>query len=160
MEPNSLDWIWEDIDSTHPADVVDEFDEINDLDLTDRAGHDDESHDDSASGSSVSCSMLVGDKRTAEELNEIVLDVQKRYGQGDEFVGDTEPEVEEEEEENKEDEKRDEGLLTTDDYDPEGAVPRQNRDKFYIDALEAVKNQLSEVQLVWSDTLYQCTVNG
>lgn len=33
-------------------------------------------------------------------------------------------------------------------------------DVFYIDALEAAENLLSEVQLMWTDTLYQNAVNG
>jgi len=152
MDPaDSLDWIWEDFNSSGQ-----EFeDEDSDGDYRDRDdnGDDDdynESDDVSSADSSVGCSSLwVGDPITArEDLNVIVNDVRRRYGRGAD-VNDDGAESE----------------TTTTVGGENVAVDKNNDDDrvsvdgFYADAIDAAKDLLSEVQLVWTDTLYRCTVN-
>lgn len=143
MDPDSLDWIWEDFDNP-PKDpteaTVGLFDD-NDDDLYDGP---DKDESDGSSGSDVSCLLLIGDQKTSQALCEIINDVKKRYGEGDDDgvvkIGSTTA--------------VDDEQLEEDDGGGESAV-----DTFYIDALEAATTQLSEVQLVWVDTLYKCTVD-
>lgn len=135
MDSDSLDWIWGDFNnSPNLAELIEEVDGENHHTFID-SNNDDKS--DTSSDSSLDnddCSLLIGDKRKAQELNEIIngikIQCDKRL-----------PEVE----------------FTTDDGLEDGN--HITVDTFYIDALEAVKTDLLDVEMLWTDTLYQCTVN-
>lgn len=139
MDPvDPLDWILDDFDKSGP-----EFEnEDGDGDYRDNEDDNDDDYNDSdefgSVDSNVGCSSLwVGDPITArEDLNVIVNDVRRRYGRGADVDDGAESE-------------------TTTAVGGENAVD----DGFYADAMDVAKDLLSEVQLVWTDTLYRCTVN-
>lgn len=133
MDSDSLDWIWGDFNnSPNLAEFIEEDGDDN-YALFD-SNKDDKSDTSSDSNLNDDCSLLIGDKRTAQELNEIVNDIKNQY---DKTLSDLD--------------------LTTDD-ELEDENPKVV-DKFYTDALEIVKTKLTEVELELSDTLYHCTVN-
>lgn len=138
---DSLDWIWEDLNgSSKPAEstiAADEFDDGDDNvhDFHDRC--DDDEGSDTSSDSSIGCWLLAGDKKTVRQLNAIADDIEKQQDGG------------------KGNEKISESTRFTDDRGDES-----NTDTFYVDALEVIENELSEVRQLWSEALYACTVNG
>jgi len=136
MDSDSLDWIWGDFNnSTNLTGLIEEVEDDN-CALFD--GNDDDKSDTSSDSSfNNDSSLLIGDKKTAQELNVIVNDINNQYDKTLSKLGLTTDELEHE--------------LEDDNYK---AV-----DKLYIDALEAVKTNLSDIELEWSDTLYQCTIN-
>lgn len=128
-----MDWIWGNFNnSPNLTELIDEVEDDNHA-LVD-SNDDDKSDSSSESSFNNDCSLLIGDKRTAQELNEIVNDMKNQY----------------------------EKTLSELDLTTDGELEDDNHTsdyKLYIDALEAVKTNLSDVELEWSDTLYQCTVN-
>ncbi|CAH1723951.1 unnamed protein product [Aphis gossypii] len=130
MDSDSLDWIWGDFNSSpNLAEFIEE-----DGDDTFDSNNDDKSDTSSDSNLNDDCSLLIGDKRTAQELNEIVNDIKNQYDK----------------------------TLSELDSTTDGEIEDENPkvvDKFYTDALEIVKTKLTEIELEWSDTLYHCTVN-
>jgi len=133
MDSDSLDWIWGDFNnSPNLAEFIEEDGDDN-YALFD-SNNDDKSDTSSDSNLNDDCSLLIGDKRTAQELNEIVDDIKNQY---DKTLTE---------------------LDSTTDGELEDETPKVV-DKFYTDALEIVKTKLTEVGLEWSDTLYHCTVN-
>lgn len=149
MDPDSLDWIWEDIDLPRPTEAVDEFNDVAfDGFQDDDDDDDDDSRSDSSCGSSFCCSPLVGDdNRTARELDGIVDDVKERYGRGD--LDDVAVS-----------ELADDRKSGAEHGTAEASGGSADDASLYADALEAVENKLSTVRLVWADALYRCTVNG
>lgn len=147
MDPDSLDWIWEDFnDSSRPGETTiaaDEFDaDADDKEPADFDGRcDDDEGSDTISDSSVNFSLLVGDKKTARQLNATADDIRKQNGgKGNDRI----PEP-------------------TRFVDVHGDGPGDdefNIDTFHVDALTIIKNELSEVRQLWSEALYTCTVNG
>jgi len=133
MDSDSLDWIWGDFNnSPNLAELIEE-DEDDNYAFFD-SNNDDQLDSSSDSSLNNDCSLLIGDKRTAQELDEIVNDIKNQY---DKTLSELD--------------------LTTD-----GKLEDDNHkvvDKFYTDALETVKTKLMDVEIEWSDTLYQCTVN-
>lgn len=127
MDPESLDWLWEGFNSSNVPNEIDyhEYDVNVDSDSS------------SSSYPNINLSLKIGDNAKARELNEIVNDIKKQYGRGDNHAT-TDPE----------------SPTDVEDYDDYESV-----DKFYIDALEAAKNILSEVRLVWTDVYTQCIVD-
>lgn len=149
MNSDSLDWIWEDFQSSKANESNDDLllsDDEDDHLMYDGIGGDDKSDD--GSNLSFGDSLLVGDQKTLQELNVIVDDVKKQYfgGKADDVDDDDDDQVELCEGEYSSEER---------DCDEHGTFNR-----FYVDAMEAVENKLSEVQLAWTDTLNKCTVNG
>lgn len=147
MDPDSLDWIWEDLDnpSGDPAEgIVESFVDDDDYGLYDGPDGD---GSDGGSDSDAGCSLLIRDQKTAQEVYAIIDDIKRRYGRGDEDEADdrSDPTT-----------AADDGRLgdREDDDDEESAVGG-----FYADAVEAATTLLSEVQLAWADTLHRCTVN-
>lgn len=143
---DSLDWFLDDFYSFNPADAIREFDDDYDYDhddddycnvYGDDDGNDGDRSDDSSDLSDISCSLLVGDKETAQQLNEIVNEIKN------EFKGESD------------DDDYDNVAEEFEGADYESAV----NTTFYIDALETAKKLLSKVNLVWTDTLYRCMVN-
>jgi len=133
MDSDSLDWIWGDFNnSPNLTELIEEVEDDN-YSLFD-SNDDDKSDSSSESSFNNDCSLLIGDKRTAQELNEIVNDIKNQY---DKSLSE---------------------LNSTNDCELEDDN-HTSADKLYIDALEAVKTNLSDIELEWSDTLYQCTVN-
>uniref|UniRef100_A0A2S2P3Z5 Coiled-coil domain-containing protein n=1 Tax=Schizaphis graminum TaxID=13262 RepID=A0A2S2P3Z5_SCHGA len=133
MDSDSLDWIWGDFNNSPNLTELIEEDEDDNYALFD-SNNDDQLETSSESSFNNDCSLLIGDKRTAQELNEIVHDIKNQYDK-------TFSELD----------------LTND-----GKLEDDNHkvvDKFYTDALETVKTKLMDIELEWSDTLYQCTVN-
>lgn len=143
MDPvDSLDWIWEDYNSFNPADAVGEFAD-DACDVYGAICADDVDSNVSSDLSDISCSFLIGDQKTVQELNGIVDEIiEKNYARGDEDVGDNADEM-------------DELLFEGDDRDDYETAANT----FYIDALDAAKKLMPKVNLVWRDTLYRCTVN-
>lgn len=116
------------------------FNSLNVPDDNDYREYDVDVDSDSSSESvpNITLSLLTGDSTTARELNRIVNDIKKQYGRGDDRVSSEHDESATDGDENE-------------DY--------ESVDKYYIDALEAAKNILSEVRLVWLDVYNQCLVN-
>lgn len=133
MDSDSMDWIWGNFNnSPNLTELIDEVEDDNHA-LVD-SNDDDKSDSSSESSFNNDCSLLIGDKRTAQELNEIVNDMKHQY----------------------------EKTLSELDLTTDGELEDDNHTsdyKLYIDALEAVKTNLSDIELEWSDTLYQWTVN-
>ncbi|XP_022183400.1 dynein regulatory complex subunit 7-like isoform X2 [Myzus persicae] len=133
MDSDSLDWIWGDFNNS--PNLAELFEEVEDDNYTLFDSNDDDKSDSSSESSfNNDCSLLIGDQKSAQELNEIVNDIKIQY---DKTLSE---------------------LNTTTD----GELEDDNHisiDKLYIDALEAVKTNLSDIELEWADTLYQCTVN-
>jgi len=129
-----MDWIWGDFNnSPNLTELIDEVEDDN-CSLVDDSNDEDKSDSSSESSLNNDCSLLIGDKRTAQELNEIVNDIKNQYDK----------------------------MLSELDLTADGELEDDNHssdDKLYTDALEAVKTKLLDVELEWSDTLYQCTVN-
>lgn len=133
MDSDSLDWIWGDFNkSSNLAELIEEVKDDNYL-LCD-SNDDDKSDSSSESSFNNDCSLLIGDKRTALELNEIVNDFKNQY---DKTLSE---------------------LDSATDGELEGET-HKSVDLLYIDALEAVKANLSDVELEWSNILYEYTVN-
>eukprot|EP00102_Acyrthosiphon_pisum_P016478 XP_008187450.1 PREDICTED: dynein regulatory complex subunit 7-like [Acyrthosiphon pisum] len=133
MDSDSLDWIWGDFNnSPNLAELIEEVEDDNYV-LFD-SNDDDKSDSSSESSFDNDCSLLIGDKRTALELNEIVSDIKNQY---DETLSELDSTTD--------------GELEDDNH--------KSVDLLYIDALEAVKTNLSDVELEWSNTLYEYTVN-
>lgn len=168
-----MDWIWEDFDdsSRDPVDGVqvfepfvdgdddDDDDEGEDEDDDDYGLHDDgdESDGGCGSGSDVSCSLLTRDRKTAQEVYDIIEDVKRRYyGRGDRH-----------DEADGPDPTAAAAAAVDHDFDDDeqrlgdggGGGEEAAVHGFYADAVEAAATLLSEVQLVWADTLHKCTVN-
>lgn len=134
---DSLDWIRDDFRSHNLGESDEEFDDDSDfygngIDI------------DSGSDSDIGCSMFVGDEKTALELEAFAKEVEKRYCQRDVDVDDDD-DVESE-------------LNATEFIGDDESEDKSVRG-FGVDALEAAKKNLPEVQLVWKDTLDRCTVN-
>jgi len=133
MDSDSLDWIWGDFNNLpNLAEFIEEDGDDN-YALFD-SNNEDKSDTSSDSNLNDDCSLLIGDKRTAQELNDIVNDIKNQYDK----------------------------TLSELDSMTYGELKDENPkvvDKFYTDALEIVKTKLTEVELEWLDTLYQCTVN-
>ncbi|CAI6342726.1 unnamed protein product [Macrosiphum euphorbiae] len=133
MDSDSLDWIWGDFNnSPNLAEFIEEVEDENYL-LFD-SNDDDKSDSSSESSFNNDCSLLIGDKRTALELNEIVNDFKNQYDK----------------------------TLSELDSTTDGELEDGNHksvDLLYSDALEAIKTNLSNVELEWRNTLYEYTVN-
>lgn len=133
MDSDSLDWIWGDFNnSPNLAELFEEVEDENYL-LFD-SNDDDKSDSSSESSFNNDCSLLIGDKRTALELNEIVNDFKNQYDK----------------------------TLSELDSTTDGELEDGNHksvDLLYSDALEAIKTNLSNVELEWRNTLYEYTVN-
>lgn len=139
MDPDSLDWIWEKSNnSSKPGEIAiaGEFDD-GDSDIYDHSN--DENGSDTSSDSSIGCSLLIGDMKTVQQLNEIVYEVKKQnVGKGNDEIS---------------------GSTIVDDLGDELEDYESNIDTFYDDALEVTNDKLSEVRQLWTDALYICTVN-
>lgn len=147
MDPDSLDWIWENYDNSSKlceTTLAGEFDD-DDFDFYDRCDDDDDGSD-TSSDSSVGCSLMVGDKNIVGQLNAIVDDIDKQNGGGD--IGNDEMQTSESV-----------IILNLEGLEDGHEDFESNINKFYDDALEVTKNKLSEVRQLWTDALYTCTVN-
>ncbi|VVC24351.1 Hypothetical protein CINCED_3A009486 [Cinara cedri] len=148
-DPDSLDWIWEDVrDSSEPrgtAAAAGESDgDVGDSESRDRCAGDGDGGSDTGSGSSVGCSLLTGDENPVRKL----LDgVEKRSG-GDGGGNDRT-------------EKRGPTIIHVDGpgHEP-GDCESDIIDTVYAGALAVAESELSEVRRLWTDALYACTVNG
>jgi len=133
MDSDSLDWIWGNFNnSPNGTELIEEVEDDN-YALFD-SNDDDKSDSSSESSFNNDCSLLIGDKRTALELNEIVNDINNQY---DKTLSELDSTTD--------------GELEDDDH--------KHVDLLYSDGLEAVKTNLSDIELEWSNTLYEYTMN-
>ncbi|XP_025205390.1 dynein regulatory complex subunit 7-like, partial [Melanaphis sacchari] len=133
MDSDSLDWIWGDFNnSSNLAELIEEDEDDNYTSFD--SDNDDKSDTNSDSSSNNDCSLLIGDKRTAQELNEIINDIKNQHDKTLSELDST----------------------TDDEYENDN---HETVDKFYTDVLESVKTMLTDVELEWLDTLYQCILN-
>lgn len=151
MNGDSLDWIWEDLRSPDVNDGSGDDPPLSDDDADDDRpmyGGDGDDRSEVGSGMSFGDSLLVGDPNALRQLNAVVEDVKRQYYYAGAPVDDDDDDRIESCETERDDEARDcDGTDASD-------------DALYVDALRAVQSKLSGVRLAWTDTLYNCTVNG
>lgn len=127
--------------------IDEHFDDDGDYQLVDCDGDQSDS-----SESSFGSVLMIGDEKTAQEMKEIVNGIRALYaddgGGGDERDGRGENGIDSDSEKSRSD-----IANAVDPMEPE-------TDAFYVNALQDAGNRMSEIRLVWPDTLYQCTVDG
>lgn len=134
MDSDLLDWIWQDFKTgDNPRELNESVDDSGDDSGSGRS--------DVSSNSSEAFALIMTDPNADRELREIVAEAERERAS-------VEGELD-----------RDNGELESITVEDLEAADDEFVDRYYIDALDAVESKISEVRLVWTDVLDQCTVN-